>query len=130
MKRVLITLILAAIPLWISQKATGQDLNQPDSPRATATTNLYHCPNHPEISASWAVKCPICGENLVRRQEQPRQTITGNTRALWMRRNMMLHTSIDVFDPEAILSARRVLGLTQEQIEKLRACVRSQFNQV
>lgn len=120
MRRLLIALILAEILLWNSQGAMGQELNQADPPGASAGTNLYHCPNHPEISASWAAKCPKCGENFVKRQEQPRQEASVNTRALWMRRNIMLHTSIDVFDPEAILSARRVLGLNQEQIEKLR----------
>ena len=43
------------------------------------------------------------------------------SRAMEMRRRIMMNTSIDVFDPEAILCAKRPLGLTREQIERLRA---------
>ncbi len=125
MKWLKLSIIISACLIWTLYATYGQSTEQADPPKPAESANIYHCPNHPDITATWAAKCPHCGENLVRRQEQPRQSASANARASWMRRNMMLHTSIDVYDPEAILSARRILGLNQEQIEKLRELSRN-----
>lgn len=120
MKWLKFSIIISVCSIWALYAAYGQSSNQADSPRTSEAASIYHCPNHHEITATWAAKCPRCGENLVKRGEQTRQSASVNARAAWLRRNMMLHASIDVYDPEAILSARMVLGLKQEQIEKLR----------
>ena len=117
MKRFMISIILAAIPLWTFQGVYGQDPGQPV--KAATGWNQYQCPKHPEITASWPAKCPKCGANLVRRG-QPGRMMPFRSRAMEMRRRIMMNTSIDVFDPEAILCAKRPLHLTQEQVERLR----------
>jgi hypothetical protein len=118
MKRLTMSIILAALPLWTLEGVYGQDPGQPA--KAATGWNQYQCPNHPEITASWPARCPKCGANLVRRG-QPGRMMPYRSRAMEMRRRIMINTSIDVFDPEAILCAKRPLGLTREQIERLRA---------
>ena len=121
MKGLAITLIMVTIAFWSAENAFSQTANQQDPAMSGMSANLYRCPNHPEVTATWPAKCPKCGETLVRGQRQSRQNTSGRARAEEMRRRVMLNTSISVFDPEAILSAKRPLSLTQEQIEKLQA---------
>ena len=127
MNWVKLTTMISLSIIWNLNAVYGQSTEQAYPPGHTETSNIYFCPNHHEVRASWPAKCPLCGETLIRQtqQQQSRQTPSDNARASWMRRNMMLYTSIDVFDPEAILSARRVLDLTQKQIEKLREISRN-----
>ncbi len=119
MKRIALTLIIVSIVIWNVKTVDGQNFNQQD-PRWSSGEQKYHCPNHPEVTATWPARCPKCGQTLVR-QEQTRPAISGRARAEEMRRRIMLNTSISVFDPEAILSAKRPLALTREQINKLQA---------
>ena len=122
MKRLLFTLIVACILLWSTQSSYGQASNQQDPVSFGASQNMYNCPNHPEVTATWSAKCPKCGATMVRRQQQRRaQSISTRSAAEEMRRRIMINTSISVFDPEAILCARRPLGLTSQEITKLQA---------
>ena len=115
MKQLTILIILITIQVWTVEAVYSKDQNQSGK---TATAQ-YQCPNHPEIIASWPAKCPKCGANLARRP-QPGQMMSNRSRAMEMRRRIMMNTAINVFDPEAILCAKRPLNLTQGQIEQLR----------
>jgi hypothetical protein len=46
--------------------------------------------------------------------------MSGRSRAENIRRRIMMNTPIDVFDPTAILGARRPLNLSRQQIEQLK----------
>jgi hypothetical protein len=117
MKRLVLSIVLTVAPASFLAGAHAQDSSQPNK---RTIANQYHCPKHPEISASWPTKCPKCGTTLVRRRPS-RQTTPRKPRAEEMRREIMMNTTINVFDPGAILGARKPLHLTAEQIEKLRA---------
>jgi hypothetical protein len=120
MKRLMISIISAAIPFWTLGGVYGQDSNQPAKPSTSTASNQYHCSKHPEITASWSARCPKCGANLVRRQ---RTNHMGSDRKKGeeTRHKIMMNTAIDVFDPEAVLSAKKPLALNKEQIEQLKA---------
>jgi hypothetical protein len=117
MKRLILATVLAAIPLWTMESVYGQDPGQPA--KTAAGWNQYQCPKHPEIKASWPARCPKCGANLVR-GGQPGRMMSYRPKAMEVRRRIMMNTSIDVFDPEAVLCAKRPLGLTRKQVERLR----------
>ena len=126
MKKLVMSIILTVVPLWAFNSVHGQDHVQPA--KASAAPNLYQCPKHPEITASFPAKCPKCGATLAPRPQlgpaperrKQAQMMSNGSRAMEMRRRIMMNTSIDVFDPEAILCAKRPLGLTREQVEQLR----------
>jgi hypothetical protein len=63
MKRLVMSIILTVVTLWAFEGVHGQNPVQPA--KVSAAPNLYHCPRHPEITASWPGKCPKCGANLV-----------------------------------------------------------------
>ena len=117
MKRLIVLMILAALHVWTIEAVYGQDQNQPS--KTASATAQYQCPNHPEITASWPAKCPKCGANLVRRKTSS-QMMSGGSNAENMRRKIMMNTRINVFDPEAILGARKPLKLTNEQVNQLK----------
>jgi hypothetical protein len=119
MKTAFITIILAAIGLWNINSVYGQASNQRDPVMSMNSANRYQCPNHPEITASWPAECPKCGANLIRREPFVPMN-SGRSNAENMRRRIMMNTRIDVFDPEAILGAKKPLKLTNEQIDQLK----------
>ena len=116
MKRLMTILILMAIPVWILSSVYGQVSNLSD--KTTNAKGLYQCEKHPGITASWPAKCPICGMNLTMRPGQG-QMMSRRLRAENMRRKIMMSTVINVFDPEAILGAKKPLDLSADQIERL-----------
>ena len=122
MKRLMVLLFVSVIFSFTINTVYGQTSIQVDPAKSRVSGNEYYCPSHPVVRANWAAKCPICGQTLtMQTKQQTEQAIAKRQRAEEMRRKMMLNTSISVFDPEAILGARKPLGLTQVQIEKLQA---------
>ena len=56
MKKLIITLIVAAFVLWNAQSGYGQTSIRQNPTASGISENLYHCPNHPEVTATWPAK--------------------------------------------------------------------------
>ncbi len=95
--------------------------------------NVYVCPEHPHVQATWAGRCPMCGAPLQKRPRpfskpsQPmsmdkmmKQSMADMPKAMKKRHGLMMNTPIRIYDPEVLLGSARALNLTERQIHDLR----------
>jgi hypothetical protein len=113
--------------------APGASQERPGSSAERAGLHVFACPRHPLLEATWPALCPICGSRLQKKGQPPsagRKSVSMEDRmkaglarmspAMRMRHEMMMNAAIHVYDPEALLGARAMLGLTDQQVRSLR----------
>ncbi|GEM_PF-6881021 len=90
----------------------------------------FTCPMHPDVTATWATKCPTCGMMLVRPDAKPAQGAevrpmtccpVGMPEQMTMQCRMLMATQIDARDPGTLLGLKDDLKLSDEQATKLAA---------
>ncbi len=111
MKRLIIFLTLVDILAVPLVGARAAEPNQP-SKDPKGVTEEYRCPKHPHMRASWPARCPICGATCTqpeKRQYAPERMMSMRSGPWEIRRKIMMNTRMDVFDPEAVLCAKRYL---------------------
>jgi len=104
------------------------------APENKQEINIFMCPMHPGVQATWAGKCPMCGMSMTRPGEMPMGSMMEmhgrggepmqpmhETHGMMMRMRMMMQAEMRNGDPSALMALREELQLTDKQVADLKA---------